>query len=1289
MLNIRGIGGKEPGLAQFAQQRSLSVLGLTETWACSVPSALRDHFRGWSVHDQPAVHGTVRGCGGVVLLHDSSWSGTKLDAVSVGEDVLAVRLERGAMKFVAVVFYNRTERSRTRLEATLLSLEGEDVLVMGDFNLHISMQNGVPIGRSSIDDWLVSLTNDLRLEVAVGSDGLLEYTWYRTVDHEVGTTIDYILHRSEDGIFDDATQEVVDVRGVVTTDHQALVFGPLIIANSVEQVRSSRSTRLPTVVPCYLDPVWSVYRRLLRARLASGRTLSLQELTQLVADAYRCVPSFKYAAVLQDLDGTSQVIAVQEQRREHTAAVIALAEAADAVTQKLCRRRVDRAVSVLEHVHAQGYLQRCSSIRWELQQLIKAEQRKPLFSYIATLVDRISPPARSIPTTYAITEDGKRVLGASHVLAVWKEAHAKLLCGPQPSFERRPSATSKIWWCDGHAVFATVMQMRRNRAKDFQGLAGEAFINAIPPTRLRPDGWIVNPSVGELDGPNYWPGKELFVLLAKEFNNVTFSGAIPAEWLKTSVSFIYKGKDDPGNPANSRGISMIHIMSKVYRTFMARTLRDWMEQHKRVHFAQRSFRKRKGVEDNAFMVVQLDYLLYSRPRKSRKSLFGSRKKLVLVMVDQKKAYDSVPHEQLFAELRRKGLDEAIVAVLAAFYSGTELSVRLGGRESESFPMRRGLAQGAPESPVLYNLYINQVLEKLYEEFAKHPDVPRIPADDGRPSKGVPALMYADDLLLLGLSTKVCQQMLDFFRDQCLKLGLELNISKTEAVILHTAKENWPAPLTAMDKHGIRHAVEWKESVRYLGLFMDSQMTLQHHVSIIESRMLVKERMLWKSGLLSGDRVKLSIARDYAANQIFSHAEFLATIMPVEQSWKAVEDQQVRIARALLHLPRTSNRVKTMVQIGWVWITHRLRWFRIKWLLRCRDLPADDYWHQLMDVLCRNWKAGGFAAKLRRDCSAIGKPQLFERDGVSRYIATWGRGGLACAVIKLKEVWRHHADRCMLHSVQFESLDSAARWHGLVLHTPAAVPFALQREFSSPAQRVTFQSCHDTLWSRPGNRLRAKMQTDCYAVGSRLLRLMATYRKVREDDMDSFWALCPFCKQEDIECTTTHLLVTCRSAALTAIRQDMQQRVRNVSDPFLRTTTVRKGGGASGEDMEFVVGLLTPSTHVQRDTDAEDARVAGWIRIILGGRTALPVLTGDQARVWAYYVPQDLPNNRKIVQVDLSSNWDDIMWRERRRDIVKIRFDTHVITAQYLMVLDRLYHQAMDAWLLGPGEQRYW
>lgn len=225
------------------------------------------------------------------------------------------------------------------------------------------------------------------------------------------------------------------------------------------------------------------------------------------------------------------------------------------------------------------------------------------------------------------------------------------------------------------------------------------------------------------------------------------------------------------------------------------------------------------------------------------------------------------------------------------------------------------------------------------------------------------------------------------------------------------------------------------------------------------------------------------------------------------------------------------------------------------------------------------------------------------------------------------------------------------------------------------------TCHDTLWSRPGDSIRSRMLTDCYFSGERLRRLMASRQGVQLDDFDDAWAWCPFCQVENVECTVAHLLLECPSAELSSLRQRTLTAIAALSASTVQVTTRSAHLSVPGSPYFYTVALLTPPVHPAPGVWLEQQRREAWMRIIMGGRTALPALTVNDARLWGFALPWNLAPQLRIVQVDLSSNWEDANWRERRRDMVKLRFDTHVICAQWLMDVDRMYHRAMDEWLL--------
>ena len=73
----------------------------------------------------------------------------------------------------------------------------------------------------------------------------------------------------------------------------------------------------------------------------------------------------------------------------------------------------------------------------------------------------------------------------------------------------------------------------------------------------------------------------------------------------------------------------------------------------------------------------------------------------------------VPHELLFLKLESIGIRGHMLSFLRALYRDSAFRVRTGhapGILSEPIFLRRGLRQGCPASPVLFNLFINDMFE---------------------------------------------------------------------------------------------------------------------------------------------------------------------------------------------------------------------------------------------------------------------------------------------------------------------------------------------------------------------------------------------------------------------------------------------------------------------------------------------------------------------------------------------------------------------------------------------------
>ena len=114
-----------------------------------------------------------------------------------------------------------------------------------------------------------------------------------------------------------------------------------------------------------------------------------------------------------------------------------------------------------------------------------------------------------------------------------------------------------------------------------------------------------------------------------------------------------------------------------------------------------------------------------------------------------KAFDKCLFDKLFEKLIAKGLPSVVVRVLIYVYEQQQGWVRLGGKNSSLFRITNGTRQGSVLSPVLFSVYLDDLLITLRQL--------QLGCHIGGWWFG--AVGYADDLMLMAPNREVLQAML--------------------------------------------------------------------------------------------------------------------------------------------------------------------------------------------------------------------------------------------------------------------------------------------------------------------------------------------------------------------------------------------------------------------------------------------------------------------------------------------------------------------------------------------------
>jgi hypothetical protein len=150
-----------------------------------------------------------------------------------------------------------------------------------------------------------------------------------------------------------------------------------------------------------------------------------------------------------------------------------------------------------------------------------------------------------------------------------------------------------------------------------------------------------------------------------------------------------------------------------------------------------------------------------------------------VQLDISRAFDMVPHQSIGPALRRKGLHEHVVRLVENSYKDVHTTIHQG-TVTTSIKLLRGVKQGDPLSPLLFNLVTEPLLLALET-------TPGFTLDDGN---NLSCLAFADDLILLADSAPQARGLLKTTEEYLDSLDMKVQAAKCLTFEIKPAKEAW-------------------------------------------------------------------------------------------------------------------------------------------------------------------------------------------------------------------------------------------------------------------------------------------------------------------------------------------------------------------------------------------------------------------------------------------------------------------------------------------------------------------